>query len=298
MLDKEAVAVARVGLVAIIGVGAENHVGRVGGVTAGAAQHLEVAKRNLPLGKLANRAIQAAVGLGGKEGLLAVVKLLVFAARAVGRVAVGHVVDVAAVLEVGNLVHPGRHKHVVVHICLKTLAGGALHQLIHELERGVDVLVASAARLEVQVVEVDHVAHRLHVGGGEFKVTVGAVASVGHSRGVAQQLAQRDALPKVGLEFREPLVHGVVEAQQAALGKLQHGHGAELLRHRCQAEPCVHGHALAGVVVCHAVALLKQRLAMVEHQHGGAGVVRVVVNRAVQCVERLLQRRQRLPKGS
>ena len=246
---------------------------RVGHALAGLVPHFVVAQCLLPLGKVGHRGVDAAVGLGGKEGFLAVVKLAVVALIAVGRVAVCHVGYHSAVFKVAGAFHASLVEDVLFHVLFKALARDALHNLVHQLEGGVDVLILATAWLEVEVVERLHVAAAFHIGGSEHKVAVAALACIGDARCVAQNVVQRDAVEEVGLELGEELAQRVAQFHQPFLDQLQDGHRRELFRHTGYAESGLGSHGFHCGHVGNAVALLKHFFAFFQDEHGGTGLV-------------------------
>ena len=209
VLHEEAIAVARMGLVAVLGISGNLNPGRVGLALACSGPYTVVTQGVFPVDEVADRAIQGAVGLGAVETFLAIVIFLPLA-LVVTLIAVGHVGNVAVGLKVAAGLHAGLTEHVLVHIGLKGCARRTLHNLIDELECGVDVLILGAGP-EIQVIERAHVLHRGDVVAVEHKIAVAAGTRIGDARSVAHDVVQSDVLEERCLELGEKLRQGIIK---------------------------------------------------------------------------------------
>src|SRR5690606_1624766 len=79
-----------------------------------------------------------------------------------------------------------------------------------------------------------------------------------------------------GGKLRQPAAHGVVQAQAAVFGQQQHRGGGELLAHRGQAGIRCRCDRRAGGDIGQADAAAHHRLAIAQHQQGGAGDIPAV----------------------
>jgi hypothetical protein len=92
--------------------------------------------------------------------------------------------------------------------------------------------------------------------------------------GVREQMANRDlrrfARGQRRLKFWQPLRHGRVERQRAALDQRHRRGGDDRLGHRRETKQCVDGHGRAGLAVGQAGRLLEDGLAIVSDKHDRA----------------------------
>ena len=255
----------------------------------------------LPPQEVVRGGVDAAVGLSGKEGLLAVVALCPVYSLAVnivvlhlltllGIVAVaaahlGVLVHNVAVRHVGNLgirgeilhvFHPCAVKDVLLLEVNKSHPSLLFHKQVKQVERGVDVFIGTAW-LKVQRSEVFHVLNALLVGSGEHEVTVVARTRVGNARTVAEQVAQFHLLPDVAFELRKVAGNTAVEVDKAHLLHLQRANGGELLADAGDVKRRVAVNLLASGHVGDAYALVIYRLAIFGNEQGGAWRLSVVV---------------------
>ena len=113
-----------------------------------------------------------------------------------------HVGNIAVGLIVAARLHLRPVKNTPLHIVLKGDARHAFHNLVNELEGGIDVLILGA-RVEIQMVERAHVLHRGDIVTVEHKVAVTAGTGVGDARCVAHDVVQRDVVEERCLELGE-----------------------------------------------------------------------------------------------
>ena len=89
-----------------------------------------------------------------------------------------HVGDMAFRLKVATGLHVYPAEDVIVHVSLEWGMRSALHNLINQLESGVDVLIL-CTRLEIEVVESAHILDRSHIGAVERKIAVVTETGIG-----------------------------------------------------------------------------------------------------------------------